>query len=106
MEWLEIVLSILTGLAATIPLVISLVKWIEKAIRAKQWVKLLNFVMELMADAEKELPDGASRKEWVLQMVESSSDIIDYEVDMDEVSKLIDALCEMTKKINVKKNEE
>ena len=106
MEWLEIFLSILTGLAAAIPLVINLVKWIEKAIKAKQWTKLLNLVMELMVDAEKELPDGASRKEWVLQMVESSSEVIDYDVDMDEVSKLVDALCAMSKKINVKKNEE
>lgn len=101
MEWLEIVLGIVTGLAACIPLAIKLVQYIEKAIRAKQWPKLLELVMKFMADAEKDIEDGATRKEWVLQMVEASAGTVDYDIDMNEVSNLIDSLIEMSKKVNV-----
>jgi hypothetical protein len=105
MEWLEIILGIVTGLAACIPLVIKLVQYIEKAIRAKQWPKLLELVMKFMTDAEKNIEDGATRKEWVLQMVEASAGTVDYDIDMNEVSNLIDSLVEMSKKVNVSKGE-
>ena len=78
MEWLEIILSIITGLAACIPLAIKLVQYIEKAIKAKQWPTLLELVMKFMADAENNFEDGASRKEWVLKMVESSAATVNY----------------------------
>lgn len=100
MEWYEILISILSGLAATIPLVIKLVEWVRKAIQEKNWNQLVTLVMNLMAEAEGKFDNGADRKEWVLGMVEASAKTINYNVDLEQVGELIDSLCAMSKKVN------
>lgn len=100
MEWLEIIVSILSGLAVTIPLVIKLVEYVEKAIREKNWNDLLELVTNLMKEAEGKFDNGAERKSWVLMMVKASADTIDYDIDLDEVADLIDSLCSLTKVVN------
>lgn len=100
MEWHEILISILTGLAATIPLVIKLVEYVQKAIKEKNWNRLLALVMNLMAEAEEQFDNGADRKAWVLSMVEASADTINYDVDLNQVAELIDSLCAMSKVVN------
>jgi hypothetical protein len=106
MEWHEIIISILSGLAATIPLAIQLVKWIGKAIEEKNWHNLVNLVMNLMAEAEGKFDNGADRKEWVLSMVEASAKTINYPIDIEAVGTLIDDLCAMSKLVNAPKTEE
>lgn len=101
MNW-DIVLSIIAGLATAIPLVIKLVQYVEKAVREKNWNRLLELVISLMAEAERKFTDGATRKEWVLAMVKTSADTINFDVDIDEVSTLIDELCNLTKQVNTK----
>lgn len=100
MEWFEIIISILSGLAVTIPLVIKLVEYVQKAIREKNWNALLDLIMNLMAEAEAKFDNGKDRKEWVLSMVEASAATINYEIDIAQVSELIDSLCAMSKKVN------
>lgn len=104
MEWLELGLSILSGLAVAIPLVIELVKYVKKAIKEKNWNVILSMVMNYMATAEKMFDNGAERKEWVLAMVEESSKTVNYDIDMTVISGLIDNLCTMSKNVNVKAN--
>ncbi len=86
MEWVKILVSALAGLAAAIPLVVELVKYVQKAIREKNWSKVLDMVMNLMQTAETKFETGAERKEWVLAMVKASADTIDYDIDMDAIS--------------------
>lgn len=105
MEWYEILTSILTGLAVTIPLVIKLVEYVKKAIKEKNWNNLLALVMRLMAEAENKFDNGADRRQWVLGMVEASADTINYDIDLEEVGKLIDSLCAMSKVVNAQKAE-
>ena len=100
MEWYEILISILTGLATAIPLVIKLVEYVKKSIKEKNWDKLLTLVMNLMKEAESKFDNGIERKEWVLMMVKASADTIDYDIDLDAVSELVDSLCVMTKIVN------
>lgn len=100
MEWMKYVVAILTGLATAIPLVIKLVEYVQKAVKEKNWNKLLDLVMSLMEEAEKKFDDGATRKEWVMAMVKSSADSINYDIDMEAVSELIESLCEMSKIVN------
>ena len=45
MEWVKILVSALAGLAAAIPLVVELVKYVQKAIREKNWSKVLDMVI-------------------------------------------------------------
>ena len=101
MEWYEILISVLTGLATAIPLVIKLVEYVKKATKEKNWNKLLDLVMNLMAEAENKFQDSADRREWVLMMVKATSHTINYEIDLDTVDQLITSLCELSKKVNV-----
>lgn len=98
-----IIVSILSGLAACIPLVIQLVKYVKKSVEEKNWNQLLKLVTNLMEEAEKKFATGAERKEWVLAMVKASADTINYPINLEEVSKLIDSLCDMSKIVNGKK---
>lgn len=100
MEWMKYVVAILTGLATAIPLVVKLVEYVQKAVKEKNWNKLLDLVMSLMEEAEKKFEDGTTRKEWVMAMVKSSADSINYDIDMEAVSELIESLCEMSKIVN------
>lgn len=99
-EWVRLIVSVLSGLAAAIPLVVQLVKYVQRAIKEKNWPQVVNLVMGYMERAEAMFEEGADRKEWVLAMVKASADTIKYEIDMDEISALIDSLCDMSKVVN------
>ena len=106
MEWYEIVIGIASGIATAIPLAIKLVEWVKIAIQEKNWNNLLNLVMSLMAEAEKNFATGAERREWVLNMVKASASTINYEIDLEQVGQLIDSLCAMSKVVNHPASEE
>lgn len=106
MEWYEILVSILTGLAATIPLVVKLVEYVQKAVKEKNWNELLALVTKLMQEAEGKFDNGDERREWVLMMVKASADTINYDIDLNQVANMIDSLCAMTKVVNAPKAEE
>lgn len=100
MEWYEIAISIITGLVTAIPLVIKLVEYVQKAVQEKNWNNLLNLIMNLMAEAEGKFEKGADKKAWVLSMIEASAETINYEINIEQISQLIDSLCAMTKVVN------
>lgn len=100
MEWYEILISILSGLAVAIPLVIELVRYVEKAVKEKNWGKLVALVVNLMQEAEAKFADGAERREWVICMVKASADTINYPIDVEVLGQLIDDLCAMSKVVN------
>ncbi len=106
MEWLQLVVSVLAGLVTAIPLAIKLVEYVQKAVREKNWNNMLDMVMELMKTAEDMFDSGADRKEWVIEMVKASADIINYDVDMKAIGQLIDDLCAMSKVVNGEKKED
>lgn len=100
MEWVKLALAIISGLATAIPLVIKLVEYVQKATKEKNWNKMLELVIDLMEEAETKFAEGADRKEWVLAMVKASADTINYDVDIEAVSVMIDSLCDMSKVVN------
>ena len=100
MEWYEIVISILSGIAACIPLAIKLVEYVQKAAKEKNWGALVAIVKELMIQAEKNFDNGADRKEWVLTSLSAMQHTINYDIDMAAISQLIDTLCDLSKKVN------
>lgn len=101
MEWLKIILPNVTTIATIIILVVKLVEYIRKAIRSENWSEVLNILMGYMDKAEQKFDNGADRKEWVLSMMEVSANTINFDIDIDKISKLIDALCKMSKRVNV-----
>lgn len=106
MEWYEIIIEILGGLTMVVPLIVALVKYISKAIKEKNWQALLKLVTNLMAEAEKKFTNGVERREWVLTCVKASADTLNYDINLEEVGKLIDSLCALSKIVNAPKCDE
>ena len=106
MEWYEILVSVLSGLAVTIPLVLKLVEYVQKAVKEKNWNDLLKLVTNLMQEAESKFDNGDERRDWVLMMVKASADTINYDIDLNQVAQMVDSLCAMTKVVNAPKVEE
>lgn len=96
----SLIVAILSGLAACIPLAVKLVQYVQKAAQEKNWAALLGLLVDLMEQAEQKFNDGATRKEWVMAMVQTSAEYINYLIDTEALSQLIDSLVDMTNVIN------
>ena len=101
MEFIKYLPTVLIGLAVVIPLIVALVKYITKATEEKNWNIIVKMVLDLMVQAEKDYSSGAERKEFVLNQLKVAAKTVDFEIDWDKVSDLIDALCAMAKEVNV-----
>lgn len=99
----NLVVAVLAGLATCIPLAMKLIQYVKKATQEKNWSGLLDLVMKLMEQAEKKFADGATRKEWVMAMVQTSAAYVQYPMDIQALSDMIDQLTNLTKNVNVKK---
>lgn len=104
MEISEFLIGILPGLCVCIPLVIALGIWISKAIKNKDWQKVVSFVLDHMEEAEKRFEAGSDRKAYVMAAVITSAKSIGYpltESDTQKISDMIDQICDAAKVINV-----
>lgn len=102
-NWVEIIVSILSGLAVCIPLVVQLVNSVRAAVQEKNWAKLMEMVLEMMEQAEKMFKTGADRKAWVMAGVESAALSCNYNYDAaakEKVSEMIDSICAAAKVVN------
>lgn len=99
-DWVKILTCAAAGIATAIPLIAKLVHYIKEAIREKNWGKMLRLVIRLMEEAEVNFDNGADRKDWVMKAIDALSDTIDYDIDMEVVSSMIDCLCAMSKIVN------
>ena len=102
-NWAQLIIAILGGIATAIPLIIKLVSVVQSAIREKNWNQLVKMTMDYMTQAEKNFERGAERKEWVMSMVKTSAATINYTLtdeDIIKLSDLIDAICSASKIIN------
>lgn len=92
---------ILVGIAVLTPLVIALIKYVKKAADDKNWNIIVKMVLDLMVQAEQDYSTGAERKAFVINQLKIVSKTVDFEIDWNKVSDLIDALCEMAHEVNV-----
>lgn len=102
MDYVNLIVQVLANLVVVIPLVIELVKYVQKAIKEKNWAKLIEMTTALIVEAEEKFKTGAEKKEYVISMVKASADIINYDISEEQLSALIDSTIELTKKVNVK----
>ena len=103
MSWVDIVVSILSGLAVCIPLVVQLVNVVRASVKEKNWSQIVAIVLDLMKEAETLFSEGAAKKAWVMAGVESAAKSINYnydEVAKQKVSDMIDAICATAKIVN------
>ena len=101
--WINIVLPIISGLVAMIPLVIKLVEVSQKIVKEKNWTMVMQLVLKLMAEAEDNYKTGAERKEYVLDSIKALQGTLNYEVDLDAIGTMIDSIAKTSKHINVNK---
>ena len=107
--WIQIVISILSGIAVAIPLIIKLVEVVRNSVKEKNWNLLMKMTMDYMTEAEKNIASGAERKEWVMSMVIASAANINYPMTDDDVKKiedLIDSICDASKILNNSANKD
>lgn len=107
--WIQIAISILSGIAVAIPLIIKLVNVVKDSVKEKNWNLLMKMTMDYMTEAEKNIASGAERKEWVMSMVIASAANINYPMTDDDVKKiedLIDAICDASKILNNSANKD
>lgn len=102
-EWVKLITAIISGLAACIPLVVKLVQYIKALAKEKNWGKLVIIVSNFMTEAETLFPDGASKKDYVINSVMAIANTIDYPVDKEILGELIDSFATLSNKINVNK---
>ena len=100
MKWYEILITVLSGIATAVPLIVKLCEYVQKAVKEKNYAALVTIVMELMKDAEAMFDTGADRKTWVMERIEASASLINYDYDEAAISELIDSLCAMSKIVN------
>ena len=103
MNWVQIIVAILGGIATAIPLVIKLVDVVKKSVKEKNWNQLVKMTMDYMTQAEKNFESGAERKEWVMSMVKTSAATINYTLTDDDILKISDlivVICDASKIIN------
>ena len=103
MSWVEIVVSILSGLAVCIPLVVKLVNVVSTYVKEKNWSQIVAIVLDFMKEAETLFSDGATKKAYVMASVESAAKSINYNYDdvaKQKVSDMIDAICATAKIVN------
>ena len=93
---ISLIVAVLTGLATCVPLAYKLVQYVQKATQEKNWAALLGLVIKLMEEAEQKFSDGATRKEWVMAMVQTSAEYINSPVATGAVGTLSDTLCDVT----------
>ena len=101
--WVGIITAILTGLATCIPLVIKLVQTIKDAVKSKNWTPLMQLILKLMAEAEDNFSTGAEKKTYVIDSIKALESSLNYDVDIDAVGAMVDAIVAATKRNNVEK---
>ena len=99
----QFICIILAGAATAVPLVLQLVKYVRKAVEEKNWTRLLSLVLGLMEKAEGIFESGEQRKAYVMTAAKNLADTVGYEMEEDELSELIDSLCDMSKIVNAEK---
>jgi len=98
--WIQAIISILSGIAVLVPLMIKLIQFIQANTREKNWNQMLKLVMNLMAEAEDKFDRGADKKEWVMGELQAMAGTLNYDIDWDVVSDMIDKICDVSKELN------
>lgn len=105
-EIIQLIASILAGMAVCLPLVIKLIEYVKEAAKNKDYTKILRLVTKFCEEAELLFATGEERKKWVMNRVRDVAEIADYKIDMDVVAQFIDDIVAASKLINVPKREE
>ena len=103
MTVINFILEHAAAIVAIIGLLYTTVKFVTDAAQKKNWTALVALVMADMKTAEQEYVSGATRKEWVMSMLEAHAKACNYTLtddDITKISNMIDGMCDMAKTVN------
>lgn len=103
MNAINLVVTILSGMAVCIPILVALGNAITECVQQKNWSAIVSFVLDYMAQAENLFEKGADRKTWVMEMLDEVVIQLNYPYDDDaraKVSAMIDDICDASRIIN------
>ena len=103
MKWIELAISFLSALLVIIPLGVKLYKTVEELVRQRNWPRIVEAVVDYMADAELMFTTGADRKTWVMAMIQQTAIQLNYTMrpeDIANIGDLIDRMCDMATIVN------
>ena len=103
---MQYILSIVSGLAIVIPVVVQLVKYVKALVQEKKWNQLVKEVLNLMVTAEQQFEKGSVKKDYVLVLAKTAAEEIGVDFDEEKIGDMIDAMVEMSKYVNVSKKSE
>lgn len=98
--WIQAIISILSGIAVLVPLMVKLVEFVTANTKEKNWNQMLKLVMNLMAEAEERFDKGSEKKEWVMGELKAMANTLNYNIEWDVVSEMIDKICDVSKELN------
>ena len=99
-DWVELIVAVVSGILVCIPLVQKVIVLTKKNAQEKNWPALMDMVMTYMEKAETMFEEGSDKKAWVLGALETSAQLVNYEIDMEVVSAMIDQICATSKIVN------
>ena len=99
--WIQAIISILSGEAILVRLIVKLIQYVQANAKEKNWSSLMVLVMNLMAQAEQMFDKGADKKEWVINELKAVASTLNYEIDWNVVSEMIDTICDFSNEIIV-----
>jgi len=105
MDWIEIIVAIVSGILIVMPVLTKLIMYVQIAVKEKNWNLIAQLTLKYMTTAESMFSTGAERKDWVIAMVKTSAQGVEYDLDeaaITKISDLIDTICSASKIINTK----
>jgi len=99
---LSLILELIVQLCALILLIITLVNYVIKAVKEKNWTKMVELAIKIMAEAEDKFSTGAEKEEYVIGVVLTAAKEINYDVDEVELKAFIENTIALTKHVNIK----
>ena len=102
-NWIEVVLSVLSGLIVIIPVLAKLVNVVKTSVQEKNWSTVMTLVIQFMQEAEETYENGDDKKQYVLDALNACEAALNYDIEEEKISSMIDSICTAAKTINVTK---
>ena len=95
--WLGFIIALCAAIVTLVPLGIKLYRHLSDATNSGDWSTIITLLIKLMGEAKDKFEHGAEKKEWVMGQLRVIAHELNYNLDEEAVSKLIDAICDLGK---------
>ena len=103
---ISLIISLAVALLGAIAVIVTMYRKLKKAlgdlIKEGGWKKLFPIILNAIAEAEATGKTGAEKKEIVMAAVDSFASQMGIQYEVENLSKLIDEIVEISSKINIK----